>query len=116
MMGMGVRTTRAFQRNDVVALYSGDLYTSLTEYQRRDQFYVDQGIEGGYQFKFQYMGKTHWYENWFENYIPCFSGYGNNVKYWYQDVAPPRIRHLFLFFYLISGLTEPTKNIIQDIL
>jgi hypothetical protein len=92
-MGMGVRTTRTFGKNEVVALYSGELYSSLTENQRREQLYADQGIVGGHQFKFQYMEKSHWYENWFEIYIPCFSGYGNNVKHWYYDVAPSRVIH-----------------------
>lgn len=59
--GLGVRTTRAFFKGEIIAQYPGDLISTVHELNQREVIYDNNTTTDSYIFMFKWKGKTYWY-------------------------------------------------------
>ena len=59
-MNKGVRTTRMFQKGEIVARYEGELLLSKTVSDARERQYSFEGILGGHIFEIRVNDKAYW--------------------------------------------------------
>jgi len=59
--GLGVRTTRAFNRGEIIAQYPGDLITTRQEHDQRELKYGNTAPLNSYMFMFRWKEKCYWY-------------------------------------------------------
>jgi hypothetical protein len=62
-MNKGVRTSRHFQKGEIVAEYTGDLLCSSAENEQRETQHAEAQVEGGHIFEFKVNNKTYWLVN-----------------------------------------------------